>query len=138
MATNTCEYDQDGQRGDAEERSDRRRNALAALEAEPHRKHVAEDGAEPGERRQDVHRVRAVIGNVVGMMLREEEDVRDGDVSLERIEQKRRDGQSLGAGAGDVGGADVAAAGLAHVLAAEDADEQVAEGDRAQQVRRRR
>ena len=60
--------------------------------------------------------------------------MRDRDITLECIQQQRRNGQSLGTGARDIGGADVAAAGLADVLSAKDADQQVAEWDRAQQV----
>ena len=43
----------------------------------------------------------------------------DGDVALESIEQQREDAETFGAGARDVGGADVAAAGGANVFFAE-------------------
>ncbi len=108
---------------------------LPPLKAQPYREHVAEDGAEAGEGRKNVNRVRTVIGNIVGIMAGEEEHMGDGQVSLEGVKQKRCDGQSLGTGASDVGGADVAAAGLAHVLTAKNADEQISERDRAEQIR---
>jgi hypothetical protein len=57
----------------------------------------------------------------------------DSGGSFERVEDKREDAEG-GGFAGDVGSADVAAAGLAHVFAAKDADEEIAEGDGAQEV----
>ncbi len=61
----------------------------------------------------------------------------DGGGSFEGIEQQCEDAE-CGGFAGHIGGADVAAAGAADVFAAEDADEEIAEGDGAQQVAERR
>ena len=67
-------------------------------------------------------------------MAGKKEDVGDGEVSLEGVEQQGRDRESFGSSAGDIGGADVAAASLADVLSAEDANQQISERDRAEQV----
>ena len=60
----------------------------------------------------------------------------DGEITFERVEQQGRDRESLRSSARDVGGADVAAAGLANVFSAEDANQQISEWNRAQEVRR--
>ncbi len=58
----------------------------------------------------------------------------DGEEGFAAIEEERGDAEALGSGARDVGGADVAAAGCANVLMAEDFDEEIAEGDRTQKI----
>ena len=45
------------------------------------------------------------------------------------VEEESDDAEAFGSGARDVGGTDVAAAGGADVLLAEDFDEEIAEGD---------
>ena len=74
------------------------------------------------------------LRQMIRMMAREEEDVENSDVTLERVEHERRDGKPLGSGACDVGSADISAASLADVFAAKDADEQVSERNRAEQI----
>ena len=60
--------------------------------------------------------------------------ISDGDArSFGGVEQQRQDAERRRF-AGDVGGADVAAAGAADVFAAEDADQEIAEGDGAQEI----
>src|SRR5579859_6320336 len=56
-----------------------------------------------------------------------------GGGSFQSVEQKCQDAE-CGRLAGYVGGADVTAAAAADVFAAEDADEEIAEGDGAQEV----
>ncbi len=67
----------------------------------------------------------------------DEEGEQDGGQTLAEIEQKSQDAEALGAGASDVGRADIAAAGGADILLAKDAHEQVAEGDGPEQVSQR-
>jgi hypothetical protein len=59
----------------------------------------------------------------------------DRGAALEHVEKKRDDAQAFAAGAQHVGGADVAAAHRADVLAAEDAHQQVSRGDGPEQIR---
>ena len=58
----------------------------------------------------------------------------NGSVALERVEKEGEGAKTLGAGADDVGGADVAASNGADVLLEEGADQDEAEGDGAEQV----
>ncbi len=53
----------------------------------------------------------------------------DGEHALARVEGKGCDSQSFGAGARDVGGANISAAAQANVLTAEHLDQYVAERD---------
>ena len=53
--------------------------------------------------------------------------------SFQRVEEQRQQAEP-GRGAGDIGGADVTAAGLPDVLAAENAHQEKPEGDRSQQI----
>ena len=55
-------------------------------------------------------------------------------VALGDIEQQRRDAGGAAGGAQDIGRADVAAAGSAHVGAGGQTDQEIAEGNRAEQV----
>jgi len=59
----------------------------------------------------------------------------DGDVALERVKNQRCDGQALRACAGDIGGADVAAAGSANILTPKNTHEQETERNRTEQIR---
>jgi len=56
-------------------------------------------------------------------------------VPLRRIEAQGRDSQPRRSRAGNVGGTDVVAARLGHVLSSKDAHQQVAEGNGPQQIR---
>ena len=71
---------------------------------------------------------------VLGAKLHGEED---GDEALHGVEEEGEHAERGAAGADHVGGADVAAAGFANVFLADEADEEVAKGDGAEQVRRR-
>ena len=57
----------------------------------------------------------------------------DSTGSFERVEDKSEDAEG-GRFAGDIGSADVPAAGLADVFAAKDANEEIAERDRSQKI----
>ena len=100
------------------------RDALAALEPEPDRKQVAEEGAErrrrapaswPDHQRHEQHR----------------------DGALEHVGEQRRGGEALAAGAQHIGGADIAGADRADVLRAGEPREDEAERDRAEQIAER-
>ena len=95
---------------------------------------MSDDGEETGQRREDVNGVWTELRQMIRIMAREEQDMENSDVTLERVEHERRDGKPLGSGACDVGSADIAAASLADVFAAKDADEQVSERNRAEQI----
>ena len=58
----------------------------------------------------------------------------DGEKGFADVEQERGDAEAFGSAAGNVGGADVAAAGCADVLVAKDFYEQVAEGNGPKQI----
>ena len=58
----------------------------------------------------------------------------DGGAALEHVEQESGRAQTLAAGAQDIGGTDVAAAGLADVLFAEEPHQQVSGGDGTEQI----
>ena len=109
-------------------------DSLAALEAKPDGKHVTEDSAESGESRERVDKLRVAI-ETLRVMMGEEKHMADGDVPFQCVEHESGDGQALRSGASDVGGADVAAASLANVLSPKDANEEVAERDRPEQIR---
>ena len=85
---------------------------------------MAEDGGDGGGGRE-VKGSGAVEAAAEGD-LKGDQNGRD---ALEAIEQKGGDAQALGAGTCDVGRADVAAAHRADVLFAEDANEEISEGD---------
>jgi hypothetical protein len=53
----------------------------------------------------------------------------DSDVALQCVQDKRGDCEPLGAGSSDVGSANIAATGLANVLAAKKTHQQIAERD---------
>ena len=76
-------------------------DALAALEAEPDREEVTEEGAERGRDREVVGEV-AILGSIVII------DGEHGEGALERIAHERRRRKSLAAGAQDIGCADIA------------------------------
>ena len=95
---------------------------------------MSDDGEEAGQRREDINGVWTELRQVIRMTAGEKEDVKNSDVTLERVKQKRRDGKPLGSRACNVGSADIAATSLADVFATKDADEQVSERNRAEQI----
>ncbi len=113
------QQDEEGERREAcpgsegEKDAERAGDSFAAFEAEPDRIDVAEDGDYGGGHHE--------CGGMAGRAGREVMRDADGDEALEEIEQEREDAEELCAGARDVGGADVAAAGCADVLLAEEA-----------------
>ena len=115
--------------GEDEKDAERGGDAFAAAKGEPDREDVAEDGGDGGGGRE-IECGRAVEAKAMG----DGEGDEDGDDALEAIEQKGGDAEAFGAGACDVGCADVAAADRADVLFAEDANEEISEGDRAQKI----
>ncbi len=102
-------------------RTETGRDAFATPKLQPDRKAVADDG----EQRSDCQKNRTA-----GKEAARDDD---GGEALRGVEQKREHAERRRF-AGDVGGADVAAAALADVLATKDADEQVAKGDGAENV----
>src|SRR6266851_4871126 len=86
---------------------------------------MAEDGGHGGSHGEIVVAGGEVLGDL------------DGSEGLAEVEQEGGDAETLGSGAGHVGGSDIAAAGRADVLLAEDSDQQIPKGDRAQEVRQR-
>ena len=111
--------------GECEEDAESAGDAFASTKAEPDGEDVAEDGGDCG----DDGEIVVAGGDVLGDF--------DGEEGFAAVEKKRGDAKAFGAGACDVGGADVAAAGCADVLLAEDFDEKVAKGDGAQKIRER-
>ena len=110
-----------------EQRADVGGHPLAAVEAQPHGEQVAEEGAEAG----DVGELERLEGDVaLGHLV----DQQHGKRALQRIEQQRRGGEALAAGAQHVGGADVAGADVAHVAEARGLRQQQAEGNGAQEI----
>ncbi len=107
-------------------------DALAAAKAEPDREDVSEDGAERGER---THVERGRAGS---KQCAKHAAEHDGCAAFEHVEQEGGRAKDFAAGAQDVGGADVAAAGLADVLMAEEAHEQVPRRNGAEQISRDR
>jgi hypothetical protein len=104
-------------------------HSLAAAEVEPGREHVAQHGAERGQR-------LGIADWESGGKLRGHGRAQpDGEAALEHVEQKCGRAQLFTPGANHVGGADVAAAQVADVLLVEDAHQQVAGGHRAEQKR---
>ena len=104
----------------AEQHADIGRDALAALEAEPDRKQVAEKRAECGDHRG--RRSAEVAGDD------------NGHGAFQHVAEQRRGGQALAAGAQHVGRADIAGADRAQILRAGDLRQDHAERDRAEQV----
>src|SRR5690606_9280132 len=94
-------------------------HALAALEAEPDREKMADEGAEAGDDRE-----------VAPPAARDEH--RDG--ALQGIEEKGESGEPLVAGAQHIGGADVAGADLSYVAHSRGARDEEAERNGAEQV----
>src|SRR5690606_12260029 len=86
-----CGADQDAEIG---------RHTLAALEAEPDREGVAQEGAETSKKPQ---------------MRSETRRDEDGNCALQCIQQEGEGGELAVAGAQDVGSADITGADLAHV-----------------------
>ncbi len=86
---------------------------------------MAEDGGDGGGNGEIIVAGSEVLGDL------------DGEEGFAEVEKERGDAEALGSGACDVGCADVAAAGGADVLLAKDFDEEVAEGDRTQQIGQR-
>ena len=80
-------------------------DALAALEAEPDREEVAEEGAEPGDER-----------GVASPPNASRDQHRGG--ALEHVAEQRRGGEALAAGAQHIGRADIAGADRADVAEA--------------------
>ena len=97
-------------------------DAFAAAKAKPDWKDVAENGSDCGDDGEVVVVGCDVLGNL------------DGEEGFAAIEEEGCDAESLGAGAGDVGRADVAAASGADVLLEEDFNEEIAEGDGSQEI----
>ncbi len=58
----------------------------------------------------------------------------DGDVAFGGVEEEGCGSEAFGSGADDVGGSDIAAAEGADVFFPEDADEEIAEGDGAEEI----
>src|SRR5271170_1855851 len=101
-------------------------DSFAAFEAEPHRKHVADDGADGG----DHHPADIALSDVCGEP--------DGSVTFAGVENQRENSSEFSGVACDVGGADIAAADGPDVWAAERFYDEQAEGNRAEKVRQRR
>src|SRR5579862_4011166 len=119
-------------------------DSFAAAEFQPDGEHVAEDGAESGECGPGCELRRARGGKDItpGNMSdrdaleqcgTQDDPENDGGRSFKGIEEKSEDAEGRRF-AGNVRSADVAAARLADVFAAEDADQEIAEGDRSQEV----
>src|SRR5208282_1962630 len=122
---------EDGVGNQRRERSHRGCHSLASMEAEPHGKHVAEDGR---HRRQRHHRIKVQIA--VCCFHEEQVSKAYRASSFECVEDQGQNSQGRRL-AGNIGGADVAAAALADIFAVKNPDEKVTEGDRSQQVARR-
>ena len=115
--------DQDRDPGKSEQHTDEGRHALAALEAEPDRKQVAEESAEA--------RDQSGLGS--------EHMARDQDRrgALQHVAKQGRGGQPLASGAQHIGRTDIAGADGADVRTAEQLGQQQAERDRSEQIAER-
>ena len=109
--------------GEREHRAEEGRDALAALEAEPDREEVPEEGEKAGKLR--------------GVLAGDRAGDEDRGRALAAIEQERRGGGALVARPEHVRRADVARTDLAQVAEAHQAGEHHAEGDGAEQVSRK-
>ena len=101
------------------------------MEVQPAGEHVTDDGNQGRER------LRVAQGYAWHEPCAEGAAQPDGGAALQHVEQKCGRAQAFAALAQHVGGADVAAAHGADVLAAEDAHQQVSRGDGPEQVGRR-
>ena len=116
-----------GWRGDQED-SKASGNAFSAVEAKPDGKDVTKHRGECGE---SLH--------VANMCVRGEQhadegsDV-DGEAAFDHVAEKCGCAQAFAAGTEDVGGPDVAAADGTDILLEKEADQQVSDGDGAEQV----
>ncbi len=115
---------------DASQHADVGRDALAALEVEPDGKEMAQEGAQSGEKSR--------VDGEAGVRPADPMCHEHGDGALHRIEQKRQSREALVSGPQNVGGADVSRADLAHVAQSGGPGEQIAEGDRSQEIAERR
>ncbi len=104
---------------DGEQDTEESCDALAALEAEPDREDMADEGADAGGERRD----RSEPGGE-----------QHGDRALQSVEEEGRGRELPVAGAQDVGRADIAGADGADVTEAGAARQHQAEGDRTQQI----
>ena len=104
----------------ADQHADIGGNTFAAVEFEPDREEVAEEGAECGQHR----RIGAAV--IAG------DD--DGDRALERVADQGCRRKALAAGAQHVGGADIAASDRAQILRAGEFGQHQAERDRAEEI----
>ncbi len=105
----------------AEQHADIGGDALAALELQPDRKQVSEEGAERGDH---------------GGLRAAQRQARDGDGdgALQHVADQGCGGEALAAGAQHIGRADIAGADGADVAGARDFRQDQAERDRAEQV----
>ena len=103
--------------GEREKDSKSAGDAFASAEAKPDGKDMTEDGSNSRGDSQVVISRRQILGDLYS------------DESLTKIEQQCSDTETLGSGAGHIGGADVSTAGGTDVLLAKDSDEKVAEWD---------
>ena len=129
MTTNISSAMQHSLGRERQENSQSGGHALASLEAQPDWKHVSDHGHSAANRGQGVELCRPG-----GRDSREREHQKNRQPALESIKEQRRNGQALAAGAGHVGGADVAAADGAHVDSLKDAHQDVAEGNGAEKI----
>src|SRR5689334_12901965 len=106
--------------GEPDQDTDIGRHALAALELEPDRKQVAEEGTEPREHGE------ILSAEPIGHQHR--------GGALERVEDQRRSGESFAAGAQHIGGADVAGSDRADIPGAGEPREDEPERNRAEQI----
>src|SRR5579872_6418075 len=119
--------DQYGLGGNHNEGAESGSDALPSAKFQPDGEEMPGDGAEGGEGH---HRVKI---SVAGVLAREGCGNKNGGGTFQGIEYERQYAER-GGFAGDIGGADVAAAGAADVFPAKDADENIAEWDRAQEI----
>jgi hypothetical protein len=115
-------------RGD-EEDAETRGHALAAFELEPHGKHVADDGTQRSQRLGVARR------HAGGERCPNERADPHRGAALQHVKSKCRHAKAFGAGADHICGADVAAAHGADVLVTKDANQDVSEGNRSEQIR---
>jgi hypothetical protein len=111
--------------GEGEEYSKRAGYTFATTEAEPDGEDMAEDGCYGCGYRE----VIVVGSDVFG------DD--DGDIGFSEIEQESSYGEAFGSGARHISGADIAAAGGANILFTKDLYEDIAEGNRTEEIGQR-
>ena len=103
-------------------------HAFAAMKMQPAGEHVSENGEQSRER------LRVAHGNGRHEPRAERSAQPDRGAAFEHVENKCDDAQAFAAETQHVGGADVAAAHRADVLAAEDAHQQVSRGDGPEKI----